>query len=294
VLCTGRVYCDLIMAGLTGAPEPGHEVYAEGLTLAVGGGAYITAAYLWALGIESGLAAVLPAPPFSAVIEDELAASGIDLRWCHRAAKGEDPQLTVALITGGDRAFVTRRSGAAVPASILPAIASGAFGHLHIGELASLIETPGLVARAKAAGMTVSSDCAWDAEVLTRPDLIAQLQGVDVFLPNRAEATALSRHGDLAGFAPLVVVKDGSDGAVAYAGGKQISRPVEVVTPVDTVGAGDAFNAGFLTAWLAGCALPQCLDAGATTARVALMRSGGARGLGVLADLRRKHFPAAE
>ena len=64
-----------------------------------------------------------------------------------------------------------------------------------------------------------------------------------------------------------------------------------MVDPVDTVGAGDAFNAGFLAAWLAGAGLAQCLDGGARTARVALMRSGGARGL---APLRSGNSEAAE
>ncbi len=291
VLCTGRVYCDMIMAGLSAPPEPGREVYAERLTVAVGGGAYITAAYLQALGTAAGLAAILPAPPFSAVTAAELAASGIDLTWCEQAEAGADPQLTVAMIAGGDRAFVTRRVGRAVPAGISAALATGYFRHLHIGELASLVETPGLVAQAKSAGMSVSADCAWDTSLLARTDLVAMLRGVDVFLPNRAEATALSRHAALSDLAPLVVVKDGEKGAVALSQGMQVARPVQVVDPVDTVGAGDAFNAGFLAAWLAGAGLAQCLDGGARTARVALMRSGGARGL---APLRSGNSEAAE
>lgn len=291
VLCTGRLYCDLIMDGLNGTPEPGREVYAGGLTVAIGGGAYISAAYFRALGVRTGLAVILPAPPFSAVTGDELAASGLDLTWSEQAPAGTEPQLTVALITGGDRAFVTRRVGAAVPSGISAALAGGQYQHLHIGELASLTETPGLVAQAKAAGMTVSADCAWDADLLARPDLAAALRGVDVFLPNRAEATALARHAPLSDYAPLVVVKDGDRGAVAFSQGEQVSRPVQVLVPVDTVGAGDAFNAGFLAAWLAGAALNDCLGAGADTARVALMRSGGARGLG---RLHLRHAQAAE
>lgn len=294
VICTGRLYCDLVMAGLSGPPKAGAEVYAEALTLAAGGGAYITAAYLAALGRETALAAIIPAEPFAGAIAAELADSQIDLAPCAFSAPGSDPQITVAMITGGDRAYVTRRSGPSIPEGIGAILRSRKFQHLHIGELATLADAPGLVAEARASGMTTSVDCAWDAELLARGDLVALLKGVDVFLPNRAEATALERHANLESYAPLVVVKDGAQGATAMRGSEVLSRKVRTVDVVDTVGAGDAFNAGFLDSWLDGATLENCLDAGSATAKVALSRSGGARGLEPLTRLRRAEHPAAE
>lgn len=286
VLCTGRLYCDVVMSDLSAAPEAGKEVYAGGLVMAAGGGAYITAAYLAAMGRGVGLASVLPAEPFASQIREELAATGIALDACEAAAIGADPQITVAMVTGGDRAFVTRRSGAAIPATVPLQIASGQFAHLHIGELASLADTPHVVALAKAAGMSVSVDCAWDAEILARGDLVDLLRGVDVFLPNQAEAEALQRHAALPDHADLVVVKMGAEGAEAIRGSSRTFRPAPKVNVVDTIGAGDAFNAGFLDRWLDGGALADCLDAGAYVASVALARTGGARGLHRLAPQR--------
>lgn len=285
VLCAGRLYCDLIMADLPSMPVAGHEVYAGRMTMAAGGGAYITAAYLAALGRPATLCAHLPAAPFDAVLAPELAQAGLGLELCLPAPQGVDPQVTVAMITPGDRAFLTRRAGPALPAQIGAAIASGAYGHLHLGELATLAEHPGLAASARAAGMTVSVDCAWDAQLLARSDLPQLLRGVDVFLPNAAEAAALARHAPLAAHAPLVVVKDGAEGARALCGGTVQSRPARPVQVVDTVGAGDAFNAGFLDAWLSGAALGDCLEAGHAVAAVALARQGGARGIPALAPL---------
>jgi hypothetical protein len=286
VLCTGRLYCDVVMSGLSGPPVAGQEVYASAMVMAAGGGAYITAAYLAAMGRGAGLAAVIPAEPFAGQIADELGAAGIALDACVCASVGADPQITVAMVTGGDRAFVTRRSGAAVPDTVPAQIKSGKYAHLHIGELASLADMPQLVALAKAAGMSVSVDCAWDAEILARHDLVNLLRGVDVFLPNQAEAEALSRYAALADYADLVVVKKGSHGAEAIMGGAKTVRPALKVDVVDTVGAGDAFNAGFLDRWLEGCGLAECLDAGAHSASVALARMGGARGLARLARYR--------
>jgi len=279
VLCTGRLYCDIVMGGLPALPTPGSEVYADRLTLAAGGGAYITAAYLVARGRRAGLAALLPAEPFGAAIADELAGSGIDLSACSAAAPGAEPQVTVAMIVDGERAFVTRRAGLAVPATLAAAIGSGRYRHLHLGELATLAEAPQVVALARAAGLSVSADCAWDAAVLARTDLPALLAGVDVFLPNRVEAEALARHAPLADHAPLVVIKDGAAGAEAIRGATALHRPALATRVVDTVGAGDAFNAGFLDAWLGGAALADCLDAGAASAAMAVGRIGGARGL---------------
>lgn len=283
ILCTGRLYCDLVLGGLGAPPTPGQEVYAQSLVLAAGGGAYITAAYLAALGREAGLAAIIPAEPFAGPIAAELAEAGIDLGACTYAPPGLDPQITVALVTGGDRAFVTRRCGPALPDGLQELLGRKQYDHLHIGELASLIDAPQIVAQAKSAGMSVSLDCAWDAEVLARGDLPALLRGVDVFLPNQIEADALARHGPVPQYAPVVVVKKGAEGAEAYANGSRFECPAVPVAVVDTVGAGDAFNAGFLDRWLEGESLADCLDAGAKVASLALMRHGGARGLGRLA-----------
>ncbi len=286
VLSTGRLYCDVVMAGLSAPPAAGQEVYADHLVLAAGGGAYITAAYLAALGRGVALASVIPAEPFAGPIASELAESGVDLSPCRSAPAGVDAQITVAMITGGDRAFVTRRSGPAMPDTLAALIAARVYDHLHIGELASLVEMPDVAAQAKAQGMTVSVDCAWDADVLARGDLVGFLRDVDVFLPNKGEAEALARHAPLNQYAPLVVVKDGKNGASALQGGGRLHRPALSVDVVDTVGAGDAFNAGFLDRWLEGAAVAECLDAGAHTAAVALARQGGARGLGRLARQR--------
>jgi sugar/nucleoside kinase (ribokinase family) len=279
VLCAGRLYCDLVFSDVPSLPEPGREVYAGGLTVAAGGGAYITAAYLAALGRPVALAAEWPASPFREALRPEMQTSGVDFGPCAAPAPGIDPQITVGVVAGGDRAFLTRRAGRGLPAGLEAALAARRWRHLHIGELATLVEHPGILPAARAAGMSVSLDCSWDDAILARSDLWRLTEGVDVFLPNRAEAEALARHAPIERHAPLVVIKDGPQGAEAVSAAGRLTRPACAVTVVDTVGAGDAFNAGFLDAWLAGRTLADCLDAGSRTAAVALSRAGGARGL---------------
>ncbi len=274
VLCVGRVYCDLIFSGAPRLPSMGTEVYAEGLELHAGGGAFITAAHLAALGRRSGLAACLPGAPFADAVRGDIRAAGIDTSLCALAPSGVDPQVTVVIAGQGDRAFLTRRTGPALPPlDIGDLIRSGA-GHLHIGELATLAEHPGIVAAARTAGMTISLDCGWD-ETLDGSDLARLIAAVDIFLPNRSEAEHLSAAGLPERPAPLTVVKCGADGARALWADGSASAPAQAAVPVDTTGAGDAFNAGFLDAWLSGSPVPICLAAGNAAGARAIERCGG-------------------
>ncbi|MEM9779344.1 MAG: PfkB family carbohydrate kinase [Pseudomonadota bacterium] len=273
VVCAGRLYTDLVFTGLGALPQLGTETFAEGLTIHPGGGAFITAAHLVSLGRPTALLAFLPPAPFDAALSAQLAQAGVDLDLCRAAAPGVDPQLTVAMSHGADRAFLTRRSGAAVPD--LPNALQG-FAHLHIGELTTLLEAPDLVPAARTAGMTISLDCGWDAEALARTDLAPLLADIDVLLPNEAEAEALSGNGLPLPCASLTVIKRGAEGSEAVTASHRHQSAAKPVDVVDTTGAGDAFNAGFLDAWLAGRTLTACLEAGNAQGALAVSATGGA------------------
>ena len=69
---------------------------------------------------------------------------------------------------------------------------------------------------------------------------------------------------------PIIVVKLAGRGAVCYAGGKSYSAGTEAVTPLESTGAGDAFCAGFLTAWVRGKPIPECAALGNKAAGIML------------------------
>ncbi|PRY26171.1 sugar/nucleoside kinase (ribokinase family) [Aliiruegeria haliotis] len=274
VLCVGRVYCDVILSGLDRMPSPGTEIYADGVALRAGGGAYITAAYLAALGRPVCLAAQLPSGPLGALVRAEIDGAGLDASLC-ASAESEDPQLTVALVDSSDRAFVTRRVGAAVPDVSDTALRRLGIGHLHIGELATLAEQPGLLDMARRNGLTVSLDCGWDESL--NAEVAPLIGAVDLFLPNESEEHWLSGLGAAPSgdAAPLTVVKCGGDGSRASRDGQRIEVTAEPVEVLDTTGAGDAFNAGFLHRWLSGDPLEACLAAGNRCGAVAVGAVGG-------------------
>ena len=282
VLCAGRLYCDLVFQGLGRMPSLGTEVFAEGLSLHPGGGAALTGAYLSSLDVPVKLLATLPAAPFEKPVTSALGAAQIDLGLCAAAPDGADPQITVAMPLGADRAFVTRTDGPALPRITGAQMQALKLQHLHIGELRTLAEQPWLVAAAREAGMTVSLDCGWDdamgAEVF---GLIAQ---VDVFLPNQAEAEALEQLGMAECPAPVTVIKRGADGAEALTRQGSLRLPARKAEVVDSTGAGDAFNGGFLARWLEGASLRHCVEEGVRCGAAAVAAPGGLSGAEALRE----------
>lgn len=279
VLCVGRVYCDLVFAGVPRVPSMGTEVFAEGLTLFAGGGAFISAAYFAALGRPAYLAATLSGPPFGSVLGDEAKAAGIDISLCVPAKAGDDPQVTAVIVGTSDRAFLSRTSGVAAPIPTVDDLLSRGISHMHIGELRTAIELPALLSLARKAGVTVSLDCGW--EDMPDPNAAEIIAQVDVFLPNAHELAHLDASG-IAINAPICVVKMGADGARIVGGAK---RPGRKVKSLDTTGAGDAFNAGFLHNWLDGKHPERCLEAGNSCGAAAVQYAGGCGGTRALAAL---------
>lgn len=286
VLCVGRVYCDVVFTGLARLPTPGTEIFADGLQLRAGGGAFTTAAYLAALGERASLATFLPAPPFDKLVAADIAAAGIENSACRPAVSAADPQLTCALVGAGDRAFITRRSGPATPQLDQDLPERLGLAHLHLGELSTLVEAPWLADFARGAGLTLSLDCGWD-ESLAAADAAAAIAAVDVFLPNSEERAWLDGLGIRPGTGPLWVEKRGAEGS-ALLGTPKLAVPAERLRPIDPTGAGDAFNAGFLQRWLAAAPLEECLRAGNECGGVAVQCLGGfdpARVPGRLAEI---------
>jgi sugar/nucleoside kinase (ribokinase family) len=282
VLCLGRTYCDIIFTGLPEMPMLGRERFADGVTIAAGGGAYITAAHLASLGRPTALLTRLGTDPLSHSLDPELEASGIDLSFVERS-NDAGPQPTVALIKDGERAFVSRRAGVSRPATLEQALAAPGVRHLHIAEFATLKDSPDVVAMARDWGLTVSLDPSWDDHLIrTDSGFFETCRGIDVFLPNLEEGEALTGERSLEGVLsvlrehfPLVVLKLGDQGAAA-AGSERLSANALAVDVVDTTGAGDAFNAGFLHAWLQTGDLGESLESGIKSGALSVQSAGGA------------------
>ena len=282
VISVGRIYCDLIFTGLDELPVLGRELFARDMEIAAGGGAFIAAAHFAHIGRPVALLARLGTDTFSRDIGEKMARSGFDLQILEHSADA-GPHVTVATVVDQDRAFLTRRAGAARPSTLDAAFAWENARHLHIAEFATLHEMPDLVSRAKASGLSVSLDPSWDASLIYDKGLLQACAGVDVFLPNLEEAGAITGHSDpeiairaLSEAFPVVALKGGAQGAWVSSQRGLRHVAAQKVPVIDTTGAGDAFNAGFLHAWLEGQDEQRCLKAGVAAGSLAVQAAGGA------------------
>ncbi|WP_433085010.1 carbohydrate kinase family protein [Dactylosporangium sp. CA-052675] len=200
---------------------------------------------------------------------------------------GTPTGLSVILSAPGDRAILTLPGTIPTlrPEDATDALLASA-RHVHV---ASLFLQPGLhaglagvFARARALGVTTSLDTNWDPSGRWSglDDILAV---TDVFLPNTAELLAVTGADSteaaaeqLVAMGTTVVLKDGARGGRAWwPGGGYATAPGLAVDVVDTTGAGDSFNAGFLAARLAGRDVPESLAWAARAGSLSTRAAGG-------------------
>lgn len=260
VLVVGPYFCDIVYAGVPRLPGPGEEVWSQSCTV-VPGGTYVTAVALHRLEVSSTWVTCFGTDPFSRLASDAAAQEGMDPRG-HLHTPVPLPNLSVSISVGSERSFV---SYATPPAGDLVGHAIDQLRRLR----PRIMVLPGVMARADAPLFGVAAevgalcyiDPQADADELDEAELNGLLEHAAVFAPNRREADALGVDAERTRrVSALVVVKDGENGATALAAGEALHRPAMAVDPVDTTGAGDCFNAGFIAGWLSGLDLSATLD----------------------------------
>ena len=218
-----------------------------------------------------------------------LEARGVDTRYVIEAAD-RATGVTVVMSYGEDRANVTYPGAmeALRFADLDPEIFLSA-RHIH---LSSLFMQPGLLAdivpilrAAHDGGATVSLDTQWDPAEEWRIDCREVLPLIDVFMPNEAELTALAHAASLdeaiGSVRPwlrrAMIVKRGSRGSVLVTAGGECREVGALLNreAVDTIGAGDSFNAGFIRCFVRGGSLGECQDAGNLTGAISTTAAGG-------------------
>ncbi len=282
ILIPGHYFCDLIFSGIPGFPALGTELYTEKLTI-VPGGCLNTITALRRLGVHVGWMGVLGSDPFSHVVDEWIAQEGIDRAWLTTRAEPFQ-RVTVALSYPADRAFVTYVDP---PPDLLDgvraAVAADECDHLHFAGLTVNPALPEILSLCKAHKISVSMDCQHREDTLADPLVRDILSRLDCFMPNASEALRLTETTSLDDAAqrlrelvPLLVIKDGANGVHAWEKERYYHVPARAVEVVDSTGAGDVFNAGFLTARRAGSDLLTCLHWGNVCGGLSTTGYGGA------------------
>jgi sugar/nucleoside kinase (ribokinase family) len=129
----------------------------------------------------------------------------------------------------------------------------------------------------------IYTDCQYTTQRLSDPGLADTLSTIDIFAPNLSEAIQITGATTpetaleiLAHYCPLVVIKCGADGVIARRGSEVWQIDALPTEAVDTTGAGDCFNAGFLAAYLRGEPVETCLRYGNICGGLSVTQRGGA------------------
>ncbi|HVU10774.1 MAG TPA: carbohydrate kinase family protein [Phototrophicaceae bacterium] len=282
ILIPGNYFCDVIFTGIPGFPALGTELYTQNLSV-VPGGCLNTITALTRLGVDTGWIGALGTDPFSHVIDTWITQEKIDRRWLLML---DHPlqRVTVALSYPHDRAFVTYVDPAPDGFDRMwQAVENEECSHLHFTGLWVDPRAPDLLKACRARGITVTMDCQHREDTLASP-LVREVVGlIDMFMPNAGEAMRLTETASLDAaveilrpLVPLLLVKDGGNGAQVWQGEQYFAAPAMPVEVVDTTGAGDAFNAGFLAAYRSKADLLTCLKWGNYCGGLSTTGYGGA------------------
>jgi len=286
VLIAGELNVDLILRNYSAFPAPGREVLVQDVALTLGSASAICASALAKLGEQVTFMGKVGQDSWGDLCVNALAQADVD---CSRVSR--DPALktgiTVSISSAKDRALVTYLGSieALRAAEVSDDVLAG-FDHLHVSSF--FLQRglrPGLkdlLARAHSQGLSTSLDPGFDPEYRWERDLIDTLSETDVFLPNEVELVALTDKQDwtealhaLDNGRTLIVAKLGAHGCIAIQNGSITSVSAFPVKPVDTTGAGDTFNAGFLHAWFGGASIEEALQFGAACGALSTLADGG-------------------
>ena len=287
VTIAGELNLDLILYGLPEQLLPERELLADRMMLTLGSSSAIVAHNLAALGSRVGFQSRIGDDPLGKISLERLQQGGVDVSKVRMIPGATTTGLTVILHHQQWRNILTY-SGTIAELTWddldLDYLADSRHFHFSSYYLQKALRprVAELFQRLKSKGLTISLDTNDDPDDRWEGGLHELLQHVDVFLPNEREACKAAGTENLeeaieklSKLVSLVVVKLGPKGALAQKGSERFNAASKEVVPVDTVGAGDSFDAGFLHEYVRGSDMVTCLASGNAAGAFSTTRPGG-------------------
>ncbi len=294
VVVVGELNADLILRGNVTPAFGQVEQIIDDAALTIGSSSAIFACGAARLGLRVAFIGKAGDDEFGRFMRRELQQRGIDT-----SGVVIDPNLptglSVILSRPADRAILTHLGSiAALRFDEIDLALLSRARHLHLGSYYLLDalrpDVPRLFEEARARGLTISIDTNYDPAEKWEGGLRETLRRVDVFLPNEMELLAVTREDSIeAGLdrlseIPVVAVKLGARGAIALSGSQIFRADAIPVKVVDTTGAGDSFDAGFVHAYLAGQDLSQALRFACACGSLSTRAAGGTAAQATMAE----------
>ena len=286
IAIAGEINLDLILYGLPEQMPLDRELLGSGFEMTLGSSSAILAHNLSILGTRVGFVTCTGNDDSGRIALDRLAESGVDLsKIIHRADVATG--VTILLPHGKTRHILTHLGAmATMRVEDLDLDYLSSARHFHLSSLylqkAMQPDLPYLFRELKKAGLTISLDTNDDPDDEWSTALEPLLGLIDILLPNQDELLRIAAKPTLeealhvlAPRVPLIVVKCGSAGSLVQQGSHREHVAPLLVQPVDTIGAGDSFNAGFLNAWLRGESPASAAAYGNVTGALSTLRPGG-------------------
>ena len=286
LLVLGDANPDLIVRGDV-VPEFGQaEKLVDQADLVIGGSGAIVACGAARLGLRVAFAAVVGEDVFGQFMLNALAERGVDTAGVV-VDPGRPSGLSVVLSKGEDRATLTALGAIAdLRKRVIDHALLRNARHVHVSsyflQAGLAADLPVLFHEAHEAGATTSIDPNWDPADEWDGGLLSLLSQTDCFLLNSVEARAITGVDDidvaaltLAERGSIVVVKFGQGGGLALLGDDVVRSESIPANVVDTTGAGDSFDAGFLAGRLAGLPLSRCLQLAVACGSLSTRAAGG-------------------
>jgi sugar/nucleoside kinase (ribokinase family) len=295
LLVAGEINPDLILSGNV-TPEFGQvEKLVDSAALTIGSSSVIFACGAARLGLKVAFVGKCGNDVFGRYMLDEMQQRGIDVGNVI-VVQGGSTGLSIILNRGTDRAILTHPGlMSALKAEDISDSLLRQAHHLHVASyfLQKDLQPslPLLFERARSLGLTTSLDTNYDptGQWVGFDQLLAV---TDVLLPNKTEACSLTREEDvdvaatrLSERVETLAIKLGADGALGMRRGEKTRVPSIPVEVVDTVGAGDSFDAGFLYGYLQGWSLEKSLRAGTVCGALSTQKAGGTSAQPTLSEM---------
>jgi sugar/nucleoside kinase (ribokinase family) len=294
VLSVGNTCADIVLRHTTSLPRWGEEQFFETSEERLGGQGANVAIAAARLGSSAFLLSSVGDDDRGRRLRSELeTVAGLDCSML-RVERSETGFTVAAVRTGGERFFLTYQGHQEMFSLAGAEKALAILGKGDIVHVSGYFQMPkvaaglrGFLSRAKAKGALVTFDPGWSSRELTgagTESFWKVMELVDWFFPNGDELIALAGKSSLAAAAKVVgkrlsghmVVKRGKNGCAAYEDGRLVAEnPAFRVDVVDSVGAGDAFDAGFLLGVGKGYSVNSCASMGNATAALAISTAGG-------------------
>lgn len=284
VAVVGEINPDLIVYGVPREVPEEREVLANGFSLTLGSSSAILAHNLALLGTKVAFSSRIGCDVLGQMCCERLKEAGVEIGHVVRSMFGTNTGITLILPLKTTRRIVTY-PGTMFEMGIedldLDYLASARHFHLSSLFLHRKLspDIPGLFREMKCRGLTTSLDTNDDPEGKWGGALEGVLPFVDLLFCTEVELVKIAKVDAaverLSAIVPMLIVKRGARGASVFAMGRRIDMPALSVDVIDSVGAGDTFDAGFLHQWVRRAPLETCLAYGNLSGALSVTRSGG-------------------